>query len=115
MKLRLLVLGAAFISFGVAAADPPTLRLAATVADLPAPARAGPLRILLVDDGRSDHHHHPGDKRLSPSDQVFRKLVDEASGGADAWAVETVKPYASGPDIERLSKFWLVLWHTGAN
>ena len=41
--------------------------------------------------------------------------MDEAAGGADAWAVETVKPYASGPDIERLSKFSLVLWYTGAN
>lgn len=86
------------------------------MASLPAPAAAGPLRILLVDDDWSDNNHNPGDKRLSPSDQVFRKLAADAVGGdANAWAVEAVKPYESGPGIERLRKYSLILWYTGAN
>lgn len=91
MKILPLLLAAALAVFSAVAADPPTRRSPATVATLPAPAAAGPLRILLVDDDFSDNNHTPGDKRLSQSDQVFRKLA--AGGDAGAWAVETVKPY----------------------
>ncbi len=82
----------------------------------PTSAAAGALRILLVDDDLSDNNHHSGDSRLSPSDGVFRKLVADAVGGdAKAWSIETVKPYASGPGIERLRPFSLIVWYTGAS
>lgn len=87
-----------------------------TVASLPAPAAADSLRILLVDDDLSDNNHTPGDNRLSPSDRIFRQLVADAVGGdANAWSIEIVKPYANGPGMERLRKFPLVLWYTGAS
>lgn len=101
--------------FPAAAADSPR-RPPATLASLPAPAAAGALRILLVDDDLSDNNHYPDDKRLSPSDRIFRQLVADAVGGdANAWSVETVKPYASGPDVDRLRRFSLILWYTGSS
>ena len=82
----------------------------------PSSAATGALRILLVDDDWSDNNNYPGDSRLSPSDRVFRKLVSDAVGGdASSWEIEAVKPYASGPGIERLRKFSLILWYTGSN
>lgn len=89
---------------------------APTLASLAPPAAAGPLRVLLVDDDWSDNNHTPGDKRLSLSDTVFRQLVADAVGGdAAAWAVETVKPYASGPDLDRLRRYNVVVWYTGSS
>jgi hypothetical protein len=86
-----------------------------SLASLPAPAASGPFRILLVDDDYSDNNHYPNDTRLSPSDRVFRKLVADAVGGdARAWSIEAVKPYASGPGIERLRPFSLIVWYTAA-
>ncbi len=114
--LPLLLIAAVLPVFSAAAADLPTRRPPASLATLPAPAAAGPLRILLVDDDFSDNNHYPGDKRLSLSDQVFRKLAADAVGGdAVAWAVEAVKPYESGPGIDRLRKYSLILWYTGAS
>ncbi len=114
--LSLVLIVTAFPSSDALAVDKPTRRAAPTAASLPAPAAAGSLRILLVDDDLSDNNHTPGDKRLSPSDRIFRQLVADAVGGdANAWSVETVKPYSSGPDIERLRRFTLVLWYTGAS
>ena len=114
--LPFLLIAAALPVFSAAAADPPTRRAPATLATLPAPAAAGPLRILLVDDDPSDNNYQPGDKRLSLSDQVFRKLAADAVGGdAAAWAVEAVKIYESGPGIDRLRKYSLILWYTGAS
>lgn len=82
----------------------------------PSSAATGSLSILLVDDDWSDNNNYPGDSRLSPSDRVFRKLVSEAVGGdAASWSIESVKPYSSGPDIERLRKFSLIVWYTGSN
>ena len=117
MKILPLLLLAAVLPISSAfSADPPTRRPAATVATLPAPAAAGPLRILLVDDDLSDNNHNPGDSRLSPSDRVFRQLVADAVGqDAKAWAVEVVKPYESGPGIDQLRKYSLILWYTGAS
>jgi hypothetical protein len=109
--LPLLVLAASLSSFVAVAADPPLKRRQATEASQPVPLAAGPLKILLVDDDFSDNNHHPGDKRLSPSDQVFRQLAVQAAGGdADAWSVETVKAYESGPGIDRLRKYSVILW-----
>jgi hypothetical protein len=89
-------------------------RPAPPVASLPAPAAAGPLRILLVDDDFSDNNHNPRDSRLSPSDRIFRQVAADAVGGnAKAWEIEYVKPYASGPGIERLRPFSLIVWYTG--
>jgi hypothetical protein len=91
-------------------------RPARSVASLPAPAAAGPLRILLVDDDLSDNNNIPGDKRLSPSDRVFRQLVADAVGGdANGWSIEIVRQYASGPSLDRLRRYSLVLWYTGAS
>lgn len=90
-------------------------RSAPSLASAPTPAAAGPLRILLVDDDFSDNNHHAGDSRLSPSDRIFRQVVANAVGGnAKAWEIEHVKAYASGPGIERLRPFSLIVWYTGA-
>lgn len=98
------------------AVDPPDRRPSPTLASLPSPAAGGGLRILLVDDDVSDNNNIPGDRRLSSSDRIFRQLVSEAVGGnAAAWAFETVKPNAKGPDLEQLRKFSLILWYTGAS
>lgn len=114
--LPLLLIVATLPVFSAAADDLPTRRPHATLATLPVPAAAGSLRILLVDDDFSDNNHNPGDKRLSPSDTVFRKLAaDAVNGDANAWAVEAVKAYESGPGIDRLRKYSLILWYTGAN
>lgn len=113
-SLLLLALVSASVSISGAAADLPARRPASSAAGLP--AAGGALRILLVDDDLSDNNHTPGDSRLSPSDRVFRKLVADAVGrDPGAWAVETVKPYASGPGIERLRPFSLIVWYTGAS
>jgi hypothetical protein len=106
---------AASVSIPCAAADLPARRSTSSVASQPPPAAAGSLRILLVDDDFSDNNHNPRDSRLTPSDRVFRKLVADAVGGdAKAWAIEAVKPYASGPGIERLRPFSVIVWYTGA-
>lgn len=94
----------------------PDKRSAPSLASLPPPAASGGLRILLVDDDVSDNNNIPGDSRLSVSDRVFRKLVSDAVGGDKAaWSIETVKTNASGPGIDRLRKFPLILWYTGAS
>jgi hypothetical protein len=101
--------------FEALAVDKPARRAAPTVATLPAPA-AGSLRILLVDDDFSDNNNDPSDKRQTPSDRIFRQVVANAVGGnPKAWEIEYVKPYASGPGIERLRPFSLIVWYTGAN
>jgi hypothetical protein len=90
-------------------------RPAPAVASQPAPAAAGPLRILLVDDDFSDNNNDPSDKRQTASDRIFRQVVADAVGGnPKAWEIEYVKPYASGPGIERLRPFSLIVWYTGA-
>jgi hypothetical protein len=92
-----------------------TDRKAPAAASQPAPAAAGPLRILLVDDDFSDNNNDPGDKRQTPSDRIFRQVVADAVGGnPKAWEIEYVKPYASGPGIERLRPFSLIVWYTGS-
>jgi hypothetical protein len=116
---RLLLVSLALLLAGLpvftAAADRPARQTAPALRSLPAPAAAGPLRILLVDDDFSDNNHNPGDSRQSPSDRVFRQIVAGAVGGdAKAWSIEHVKPYASGPGIERLRPFSLIVWYTGA-
>lgn len=114
-SLLSVVLVAASVSISGAAADLPARRSASSVASVQPPAAAGALRILLVDDDFSDNNHNPGDSRLSPSDRVFRQLVADAVGrDAKAWAIEAVKPYASGPGIERLRPYSLIVWYTGA-
>ena len=76
----------------------------------------GALRILLVDDDYSDNNNLPGDKRQSPSDAVFRKLVSDAVGGGKAaWSIEVVKSNDNGPSVDRLRPYSLVLWYTGAS
>jgi hypothetical protein len=93
-----------------------TERASPTVKNLPSPAATGPLRILLVDDDASDNNNIPGDTRKSVSDTVFRKLVSDAVGGdAASWAIETVKTNANGPSIDKLRKYSLILWYTGAS
>lgn len=94
----------------------PERRPSPSLGSLPPPAATGPLRILLVDDDLSDNNHTPGDTRLSPSDTIFRQLVADAVGGdANAWSIETVKPYSNGPDVDRLRRFPLIVWYTGAS
>lgn len=115
-SLLALALVAASVSISGVAADLPARRSVSSVARVPPPATAGAPRMLLVDDDFSDNNHYPNDSRLSLSDRVFRKLVADAVGGdAKAWSIETVKPYASGPGIERLRPFSLIVWYTGAN
>ena len=92
------------------------VRASPTVKSLPSPTATGPLRILLVDDDASDNNNIPGDTRKSVSDTVFRKLVSDTVGGnAASWAVETVKTNANGPSIDKLRKYSLILWYTGAS
>jgi hypothetical protein len=80
------------------------------------PATNGPLRILLVDDDASENNNDPRDRRKSLSDTVFGKLVGEAVGGdQQSWATEIVKTYASGPAIDRLRPYSLIVWYTGAS
>jgi hypothetical protein len=89
---------------------------AAAVKNMRATGTAGALRILLVDDDRSDNNFYPGDSRQSPSDRIFLKLIADAVGGdTKAWSVESVKPYGSGPGIDRLRPYSLALWYTGSN
>jgi hypothetical protein len=114
------LLSLAFVSAGVSisasAADLAARRPDLSSVESPPPAAGGARRILLVDDDVSNNNHTPGDARLSPSDLVFRKLVADAVGGdSGAWEIETVKPYASGPGIERLRPFSLIVWYTGAS
>jgi hypothetical protein len=91
-------------------------KLSPSLASLPAPAAAGPLRILLVDDDCSDNNNIPGDKRESPSDVIFTRLVSQAmKGDASGWEIEHVPPYSHGPDVERLKPFSLVIWYTGSS
>lgn len=79
-------------------------------------AATGALRILLVDDDGSDNNNIPGDKRNSVSDTVFRKLVSDAVGGnAASWAIEAVKTNASGPSLDKLRQYSLIMWYTGAS
>jgi len=113
LSLLLFVIG---LPAAASAVDHPERRPSPTLASLPLPTAAGGLRILLVDDDLSDNNNIPGDSRLSISDRIFRQLVAEAVGGdAAAWAIETVKPNANGPDLDRLRKFSLILWYTGAS
>jgi hypothetical protein len=87
----------------------------AALASLPAPAAAGPLRILLVDDDWSENNAG-GTQRLSASDEIFRDLVAAAVGGdTAAWSVEIAETYKNGPAFERLREFNVVLWYTGAS
>jgi len=113
LSLLLFVIG---LPAAASAVDPPSRRPSPTLASLPLPTAAGGLRILLVDDDLSDNNNIPGDSRLSSSDRIFRQLVSEAVGGdAAAWALETVKSNSNGPDLDRLRKFSLILWYTGAS
>jgi hypothetical protein len=121
---RLLALGLSAATFGLAtlpcvAADsisipreqgPKVQRVAS-----PVPV-SGRLRILLVDDDGSYNNSIPGDKRNSVSDTVFRNLVSNAVGGDGAsWATEVVRTHASGPSIEKLRDYSLIVWYTGAS
>jgi hypothetical protein len=90
-------------------------RPSATLTTSRAPAASGPLRILLVDDDWSPNNQSAS-RDQSYSDKVFRKLAAEAvNNDAAAWDVDTVKASESGPGIERLRKYSLILWYTGAN
>jgi hypothetical protein len=114
LSLILLIVATSLPAFAMA--QDSLRRPAPSAARSPAPAAAGPLRILLVDDDWSDNNHHAGDSRQSQSDRVFRQVVADAVGGnAKAWEIEYVKPYASGPGIERLRPFSLIVWYTGGN
>jgi hypothetical protein len=114
--LSLVFIAAGFLVSTAVPADKAERRPAASLASLPVPAAAGALRILLVDDDWSENNRALGNKRLSPSDTVFRRLVADAVGGnATAWAVETVEAYKDGPGFDRLAKFNLIVWYTGAN
>lgn len=85
-----------------------------SLASLPAPTAAGPLRILLVDDDWSDNNASGGTRGLSGSDKIFRELVAAAVGGdAASWSVEIAENYKNGPAFERLRNFNVVLWYTG--
>ena len=80
------------------------------------PASESSLRILLVDDDWSDNNNNPSDSRRSPSDLAFRRLVSDAVGrDTGAMAIDVVRLYANGPDIDRLRQFSLVIWYTGAS
>jgi microsomal dipeptidase-like Zn-dependent dipeptidase len=87
-----------------------------SLASLPAPKAAGPLRILLVDDDWSDNNV-PEPRKPSPgSDTFFRELVAAAVGGnASSWAVDVVPQNQPGPTLERLRNFNVVVWYTGAS
>ncbi|MBL9214416.1 MAG: hypothetical protein JNG83_02960 [Opitutaceae bacterium] len=86
----------------------------ASLASLPAPRIAGPLRILLVDDDASANNVG-GPKSATPdSDDIYRALVASAvNGQAEAWAVDVVKGRDAGPPLERMRAFNVILWYTG--
>jgi hypothetical protein len=74
-------------------------------------------RILLVDDDASPNNDAaPREGKLSRSDQVFRALVAQAVGNdTSAWEVEVVGTLKSGPSLDRLRGFNLVVWYTGGS
>jgi len=89
--------------------------LVTPVTTAPQAARS-PMRILLVDDDWSDNNNNLSDSRRSPSDLAFRRLVSDAvARDTSAMAIDVVKLYANGPDIERLRAFSLIVWYTGAS
>ncbi len=116
MKLRTAVailLGGA----GVSVVAPPEVIGAQRRAVTPAtpPSQSG-RRILLVDDDRSDNNNNPADSRRTPSDLIYHQLVVDALGrDSSAMAIERVRPYGNGPDLERLRTFDVIVWYTGSN
>jgi len=93
-----------------------TRKASPPLSTLPTPAAAGPLRILVVDDDESHNNNIAGDTRVTVSDQFFLDRVREATGGdRAAWSVEYVRSAADGPTLERLQRFNLILWYTGAS
>ena len=85
------------------------------LASLPKPAASGPLKILLVDDDWSDNNQPGGNGALSRSDQIYRDLVAAAVEGDASWSVDVVDVYKSGPALDRLRDFNVVLWYTGGS
>ncbi|WP_414664824.1 hypothetical protein [Horticoccus sp. 23ND18S-11] len=70
----------------------------------------------MVDDDGSENNSDRGNRQLSRSDETFRRLVVRAAGGdASAWAVDIVSVNQSGPTLERLQEFNLVIWYTGGS
>lgn len=87
------------------------------LSSLPTPLASGPLKILLVDDDRSDNNtagRQAGP--LSAPDKIFRRLAAEAVGGdAGQWSVAISETYKDGPDLARLRDFNVVLWYNGGS
>lgn len=119
----LILLGAAaFAAVGTVPLNGPssvpakTRKPSPSLASLPPPKASGPLRILLVDDDWSENNGRSWDRRLSASDVLFRRLVEQAVGGdAGAWSVEVAPNYEAGPAFERLRDFNLVIWYNGGS
>jgi hypothetical protein len=69
-------------------------------------------KVLLVDDDDSDNNSNPASGTLSASDVFFRKLLKDRSLAFDA---VVVPKYSSGPRLDQLKPYSVVLWYTGAS
>lgn len=79
-------------------------------------AAAHSTRILLVDDDWSDNNADPAKTQLSPSDKLFRGLLDKGWQGKPLpYDVSVVPNDKDGPGIEVLQKYDLVLWYNGSS
>ncbi len=72
-------------------------------------ATAAAASVLLVDDDASDNNNIPGDTRLSTSDQFFRQLLQDRNLSFESFIVPR---YESGPGINTLRHYRLVIWYT---
>jgi hypothetical protein len=119
MNLRSILLPAlicALVPIAGQAGDLSTTRAGLSPVGVVLPTAAGGRRILLVDDDVADNPLESGDKRLSPSDVVDRRLVAEAVGGdAAASDVEVVRSNASGPSLERPPSSSTIIRYAGAS
>jgi dipeptidyl aminopeptidase/acylaminoacyl peptidase len=73
-------------------------------------------RILLVDDDWSENNANPTNTKLSPSDTLYRSLLQKGWQGKPLpFDVHVVANDKDGPSLDALRDYDLVLWYNGAS
>jgi hypothetical protein len=78
----------------------------------PEATAAGGAKVLLIDDDESDNNSNPASAKLSASDKFYRQLLQ---GQGFAFDTVIVPKYADGPSLDKLKRYQLIIWYTGAS